>query len=56
MKQINKRYNICCPVCGYLLEKTSRADTVIRCYKCKEEILIVVENDSIQLNVLSKTE
>ena len=48
--------DICCPVCGSLLEKTSRADTVIRCNKCKEDILIIVEKDSIQINVLNKTE
>lgn len=56
MSSINRRYNICCPVCGYLLEKTSKADTVIRCYKCKEELLIIVENNSIHISVINKTE
>ena len=50
----NKRYSICCPGCGCLLEKTSKADTEIRCNKCKVELLIVVEEDSIQIRILNR--
>lgn len=49
----NKRYSICCPGCGCLLEKTSKADTVIKCPKCKGELLIIVENTIIQMEIIN---
>lgn len=51
MELENKKYGIYCPVCGKLLEKTSRADSEICCHRCKTELSVAVEKSSIKVDI-----
>lgn len=41
------RYCIHCPCCGTLLQKSSLADTEIRCRKCNADLELHVEGNEI---------
>lgn len=38
------KYCACCSVCGTLLQKSAITDTEIRCGKCNNDLVVLIEN------------
>ena len=36
----NKRYTICCPLCGIPLFRSSVTDSDVKCFKCRSDLQI----------------
>ena len=46
-----RKLRVCCPICGNELMKSSMANDEIKCFRCKEQIVVFLENDRIMITL-----
>ena len=47
----DRKFFICCPSCGHLLMKSAKANDEIKCGKCKEKIVVYLENNRLLMAI-----